>query len=136
MVAGTAGGASALSVGGYFPAALAARLAQPGSEEQSVILYESLAELSDKHTGTCDQLATAVKHFMTDNADNLKQIRTEQDAWTQQQRLAHATKYADRLDHATQILHFGRVRCAYRSPAGAAPSATPVAKMAPLALPN
>jgi hypothetical protein len=136
MVAGTAGGASALAMGGYSPSALAARLAQADSGERSVILYESLAELTDKHTGTCDELATAVKRFVADNADALKQIRTEEDAWTQEQRLAHARKYGDRLDNATQILHFSRVRCAYRSPAGAAPCATPVAKMAPLSLPN
>jgi hypothetical protein len=135
-LAGTAGGASALVVGGFSQAALAARLAQADSEEQSVILYEALAEQMDKHTGSCDELATKVQQFITDNADALKQIRTEEDAWDQQHRIAHATTYGDRLNNATRTLHFARVRCGYRSPSSNAPCATPVAKLAPLALPN
>lgn len=107
--------------------ALETRLADLDTEEQSVVLYEALAELADSHTGSCEELADATQQLLLANADVLDAIRTEQDEWDQTRRLAHVQTYGDRLESATRTMHVARQRCGYRASNGT--SATPAASL-------
>jgi hypothetical protein len=85
MAAGVIGGAAALLPGSGVARrqrALDMRLADLDTEEQSVVLYEALAELADSHTGNCGELGDATQQLLLANADVLDAIRGEQDPGT------------------------------------------------------
>jgi hypothetical protein len=126
LAAGVMGGAAAL-LPGSGAARQQGRLADLDTEEQSVVLYEALAELADSHTGSCEELSDATQQLLLANADVLDTIRAEQDEWDQTRRLAHVQTYGDRLETATRTLHFARHRCGSRASTG--PAATPATSL-------
>ena len=133
---GVAAGALA-AVGLGHEARFARALQAVDSQEQSVMLFEGLAAIAHEHVGSCEELRDKLNQFRTDHAELLAQHKTEQDAWTREQRVAHADAYADRRRDASTKLLAASVRCGYSAttpgeatPGEATPVATPVATLA------
>lgn len=117
------GGLAAVGLGRSSSFARALQAAD--SEEQSVILYEEIAQISHQHVGTCDALDDKLVAFANDHAKLLAAIRTEQDAWSHAKRVEHADTYDVRREVATTRLLAARSRC--RFAVSSLPVGTPIA---------
>lgn len=128
LAAGAAGGIGVVAFGRDARAqkAFKARLQDLPLDEQAVVLFEGLAELSDAHGGGCDEWAAKAQDFMMANADLIAQVQADQEPWTHERRIANAETYGDRLEAATKSLHFARSRCGFVPPSGleGSPAAT------------
>jgi hypothetical protein len=128
-------GVSALAAGsmaalGFGPAARFAKAfaqASDDPEEQSVLIYERIAEIAHNHHGSCAELQAAVREFLLEYDQEFVLILEEQRAWPMETRLAHAEKYEARRIAASERIATAMARCSYVIDPNATPGATPAA---------
>jgi hypothetical protein len=121
-VGGVAGASAIAATGLTRPARAMAQTDDP--EEQAVLLYEELAELTHGHVGSCVELREKVCEFWAVNGDLIAQMKADQDAWTLTDRHTHAQTYGDRRHDATAKIHAAALRCQFAADADATPAVT------------
>ncbi|MDQ6926987.1 MAG: hypothetical protein M3154_12240 [Candidatus Eremiobacteraeota bacterium] len=68
----------------------------------------------DKIDGDCAAVAQIVQDFQAKHADQIAQMMDETNAWTVDQRTAHRTAYADRIQQASILIDLAASRCGYK----------------------
>ncbi len=107
LAAGAVGAVALIEAADHASAATAAG-------EQWVQLYEAIATAVDKIDGDCAAVAQIVQDFQAKHADQIAQMMDETNAWTVDQRTAHRTAYADRIQQASILIDLAASRCGYK----------------------
>ena len=94
-----------------FPAARAHAQATADTGEKGIQVLEGVADVVDKNKDNCDQMASELDKFQTDNADAIKAMQANKANRTEAEKKAWQDKYGDRAKAAYTKMSAGSQKC-------------------------